>query len=578
MNVDKKIKRLLKKIWPGVEPEPARPAAPPAKPGRTRISVDWAAHMEREPVVWQAALARAKTGPKVLIATSIGGHAGLTPVESMLAVALTMRGANVHFLLCDEFLPGCMQVLSTQVQDQAVFVAHGPQHKMCGSCFSSGQATYGPLGLPIHRYSDYVTADERQQAASVAAALPLAGLAEFKVDGLAIGEHALAGALRYFAKGGIEDEPQAEGVKRRFLHAALLSLHVTRRLLRAHKFDVACFNHGIYVPQGVIGEVARQEGVRVVNWVAAYRKKCFIFSHGDTYHHTLMNEPVSSWEDVDLRPDMEQELIDYLFSRWQGSKDWIWFHEKPEKDLSVISAEMGIDFSKPTIGLLTNVIWDAQLHYPANAFPSMMVWLRETIRYFIDRPELQLVIRVHPAEIRGTLPSRQGVVDEIARAFPALPPNIFVIPPESTVSTYPVMLACDSVIIYGTKTGVELTSLGVPVIVAGEAWIRNKGVTLDAQSADHYYELLDRLPLRRKLDEATTRRARLYAYHFFFRRMTPVAVMEPKSGWPPFGLEMSSLAEVSPGSDPGLDVICQGIIEGTDFIYPAERIAATQTA
>ena len=60
-------------------------------------------------------------------------------------------------------------------------------------------------------------------------------------------------------------------------------------------------------------------------------------------------------------------------------------------------------------------MWDAQLHYPANAFPSMLDWVLQTIRYFASRPDLQLLIRVHPAEIRGTARSRQPLVPEIER-------------------------------------------------------------------------------------------------------------------------------------------------------------------
>jgi len=89
-------------------------------------------------------------------------------------------------------------------------------------------------------------------------------------------------------------------------------------------------------------------------------------------------------------------------------------------------------------------------------------------------------------------------------------------PPESRISTYVTMLQCNAVILYGTKTGVELTSVGMPVIVGGEAWIRNKGITFDASSPAEYFELLDRLPFPTRMDETTIRRARMYAYHFFF--------------------------------------------------------------
>ncbi len=48
-------------------------------------------------------------------------------------------------------------------------------------------------------------------------------------------------------------------------------------------------------------------------------------------------------------------------------------------------------------------------------FANMTDWLMRTIAYFARRPDLQLLIRVHPAEITGNVPSRQPVVEEIAR-------------------------------------------------------------------------------------------------------------------------------------------------------------------
>lgn len=508
---------------------------------------------------------------KVLIATSVGSHLPGTSLESVIAAALSLRGAEPHVLLCDGILPACLACDVTWYPDQDAFVRHGPTRDLCKHCFDPAAAMYRSLDLTVHTYSGLVTPAERTEAARLAAVVPAAELPGYTIDGLAVGEHALAGTLRFFARATLETEPRSEAVLRRYFHAAILTVMATRRLVRTHRYEVAVFHHGIYVPQGLIGEVCRQEGVRVVTWNPAYRKQCFIFSHGDTYHHTLMNEPTATWEDLPWTPEIENELLQYLKSRWHGSQDWIWFHERPQVDVESISREVGVDFSRPTVGMLTNVMWDAQLHYPANAFPNMLEWTLQTIRYFAQRPELQLLIRVHPAELRGTLPSRQPLVEEIRRAFPALPPNVFVVPPESHVSTYAAMSQCDAAIIYGTKTGVELTSMGIPVIVAGEAWIRNKGVTLDATSAADYFALLDRLPLGRMLEPSVIERARKYAYHFFFRRMIPLEFMQPKPDWPPFAVALDSgISGLLPRNSPGLDVICDGILTGSSFVFPAE--------
>jgi hypothetical protein len=327
----------------------------------------------------------------------------------------------------------------------------------------------------------------------------------------------------------------------------------------------------MYVPEGLIGEVARQKNARVTTWSFGYRKRTCVFSHDDTYHHTLLSEPTAHWENLILTPQIKEEILDYLNSRRYGTRDWIRFIEDPQEDVASIEDELGVDFSKPCVVLLTNVVWDAQLTYRNNAFTNMMEWILESIRYFANRPELQLIIRVHPGELLAHTRARQTVIGEIEQIFPELPKNVFVIPPESKVSTYSVASQCNAAIIYGTKTGVEVTSMGIPVIVAGEAWIRNKGVTLDANSPREYFQLLDRLPLKQRLSEAETQRARKYAYHFFFRRMIPLPFTADASPEP----DVHSLADLTPGQYPGLDIICDGLLRGAEFIYPAEEYPVT---
>jgi hypothetical protein len=538
---------------------------------------DWRQLLANDWDRWKAAIESARKGPHVLIATSVGGNVPATSVETLLAVALTLRGARVHFLLCDELLPACQQTILRTVAPEDL-VRDGPQGHICQKCWPPARRAYEALGLPVHRYSELVTPEERQRAQGLAKDLPAADMGAYRQDGLAVGEHALAGALRYFARGDLDQEPQGEAVLRRYFEAALLTVAAVRRLLAQENFATAVFNHGIYVPQGLIGETARAAKVRVVNWNPAYRSQCFIFSHQDTYHHVLMSEPTENWVHLPWNEEMEADILAYLKSRWQGTRDWIWFHEAPQEDVSALAAKLGLDLSRPIIGLLSNVIWDAQLHYPANAFPNMVAWVKTTIDYCARRPELQLVVRIHPAEVRGTIPSRQRLSDEIARAFPVLPPNVFVVQPDDPISTYALLEQCRAAIIYGTKMGVELASLGMPVIVAGEAWIRNKGLTYDAKTEAEYVGLLDRLPHLPALDEATTRRARQYAYHFFFRRMIPLPMMAHSEQGSPFRVELDGLDDLGPGVAPGLDTICDGILTGSEFIFPAERHPETVRA
>ncbi len=539
---------------------------------------DWQETLAGDPALWEGAKASAQGGPKVLMATAIGSIAHAITLESVVAAALTFRGAEVHVLVCDGAMTACAECEASLYPNLSTFVAHGPSRDLCRDCAWPAERVYAQLGLKVHRYSDWLTADDRLEARRLAGAVPVADIRTFTLDGLNIGEHAYAGALRFFATGSLESEATAEPVLRRYLEAALLTTFATRRLLRTVGFSSAVFTHGIYVPWGLVGEVARREGVHVATWNVAYRKRRFIFSHDDTYHHTLMTESREHWERAPLSATQDRELTKYLSSRREGLFDWIVFHRARRQDPGEIGRQIGLDPSRPAIGLLTNVTWDAQLHYPANAFPSMVEWLVQTCEYFATRPDLQLVIRVHPAEISGFPPSRQPVLAELRKRVPRLAPNIIVVPPESDMSTYALMSLCNAAIIYGTKMGVELTSVGLPVIVAGEAWIRNKGLTRDASTAAEYFRILSDLPFPERLEPGQLARARQYAYHFFFNRMIPLPFIEPKAGYPIYRLRLDRIGQLMPGASPGLDTICDGILRRRPFVMHAADTQAAELA
>ena len=536
---------------------------------------DWREILQANSELWSSARAASKGGPRVLMATAIGSYAHAVTLESALAAALTFRGSEVHALLCDGSMTACAECEASLYPNLERFAQHGPSRDLCRDCMWPAERVYRQLGITVHKYSDWLTAEDRAQARRIAEGVAVQDVREFTFEGLALGEHAYAGALRFFATGSLDDEPQAVPIVRRYFESALLTALATRRLMRSIQFTSTVVTHGIYVPWGIVAEVARQENVHVSTWNVAYRKRRFIFSHDDTYHHTLLTEPKEHWENLQLTAAQETELTNYLRSRREGLFDWIVFHRPNRQEPEEIGRRVGLDRGKPVIGLLTNVSWDAQLHYPANAFPSMLEWLVQTCEYFATRPELQLLIRVHPAEISGFPVSRQPILSELRKRIPRLAPNIHVVPPESGLSTYGLMSLCNAALIYGTKMGVELSSVGIPVIVAGEAWVRNKGITYDASSREEYFTILNQLPFAEGLGQVQLARARRYAYHFFFNRMIPLPFIEPNAGFPVYRLELNRLQQLLPG-DIGLDTICDGILGRTPFVLGRPEAPARQ--
>lgn len=510
---------------------------------------------------WQAARAAA-AGPRVLVATDLGGYQQGSVLESLLSVALTLRGARPEILLCDADLPACQLTKYAKIRPrQLVRTGTAP---ICPACVAAGRDTYDPLGLRVRTLGDELEETDRIRIADEVSAMHLGALeAPSAAAPSAIVEHARAGALRYYGRGDLREEKHGDEVLRLYLRAALQTELSLRRLLDREHFDIAVFHHGIYVPQGIVGEVCRERGVRVVTSNPAYRRQTLIFSHGDSYHKTMLTEKSDRW-DRPLTPAQGQELQDYLASRRTGAGDWIHFNVTPDEEIDSMFRTTGLDRNRPIVGLLSNVVWDAQLHYRSNAFPSMVEWVLHTIDAFSRRQDVQLLIRVHPAEVTGAVPSRQPLVEEIRQAWPTLPPNVAVVPPESNLSTYVAMDLCDTVLIYNTKTGIELSAVGIPVVVAGEAWIRGKGFSRDVTSVAEYDDVLAALPRGSRMPPEAVEQARRYAYHFFFRRMIPLPLIESPLQFV-YDLAVNDLGQLEPGSTAGLDTICNGILDGAAF-------------
>jgi capsule polysaccharide export protein KpsC/LpsZ len=182
---------------------------------------------------------------------------------------------------------------------------------------------------------------------------------------------------------------------------------------------------------------------------------------------------------------------------------------------------LGLD-DRPVVLLAANVLGDS-LTLGRNIFAeSMSEWITRTVQYFAQRPDVQLVIRVHPGE--KLVPQAKSMGTVVREALPELPPHIHLIGALDNVNTYDLIEIAALGLAYTTTVGVETAMNGIPVISCGETHYRGRGFTLDPDSWDEYFSLLEQmlgdLPANR-LTEEQTARAWNYAYRFFFEYPRP---------------------------------------------------------
>ena len=513
---------------------------------------------------------------KVLIAVSTGGLSSMLVFESLIGKLLQSKNCEVDYLLCDEILPACVMATVHRI-DQSNFVKKGSK-KICSYCFVRSNNYLKKSGNNVVRFSELINQDELNQIKKINfEKYTFEDLKNFKFEGINIGEHANSGTIRYFSSSNLKNIKNSKETLIQYVKAALVTQKVSENLFKKKKYDEMFINHGIYVPQGVIQDCAKKFDVNTATWCFAYTRNSVNITRDDTYHRALIHEKNDKWNNFNFDKKAEQKIDEFLKVRRKGkslsiSNNWNESLEDQDLDIENYLFERKVDVNKPIIGLATNMLWDAQVYFPTNFFKDILEWLFFTIDFFVKRQDLQLVIRIHPAEVLTTTKSLERVEDIILEKYTTLPKNIFLVKPEDKISTYSIFNKCNAVLVYASKIAMETLAANIPTIVCGESFLRNKSISFDPNSKDEYFDLLSKLPFKiNPIDEKRLILAKKYAFHFFFRRTIKVnSIYDKKNKNPNIGIKENVVELLNSGEDPGIKMIIDSIIGGNDFIFKAE--------
>ncbi len=474
-----------------------------------------------------------------LICSTIGGNLTTLTLDLLLSKALELRGHKVKFVLCGGGFDACMYAELNKYSNQSEFIKFGSK-PLCKDCTKSGFSLLSKSKLDL-------------EVLHPSNSLPT-------IDRLNL-EIAESGAKRFLGVGRVLDTQVYQKVLRRFKVASLQFSHAMNEILSKGDFDVVIAHHGIYVPQGNIQALSQRPNLKFVSWMQGYRRGTYIFSWNDTYHRELL-KPFPT----DLQLSLEQRKIteQYLKSRDIGTNDWIRFGVTTREE----SEPIPLDFSKPTAILLTNVSWDAQIHYESRIFSDMHEWIQQTIQWFIENSNCNLIVRIHPAEETGRIKSQDKIEDFIRSSFVTLPRNIILVKPLDKVSTYSLIDKSHLAIIFGTKTGLEVAALGKPLLIAGEAWSRNKGVGIEPVTKEEYFQTLRNF----EMDHWSLYRNRLrgleVAHYYFFRKLIPISSIKSIPFYP---YARPKLRSDWRQKDFGLNTVIAALENGYEFELPREE-------
>lgn len=313
-------------------------------------------------------------------------------------------------------------------------------------------------------------------------------------------------------------------------HSALYQLRLARnamarRSLRAYfennKPDEVLIPNGLVTELAVAFHAAREAGHTPITYEFNDQREQIWISQSDVVMDQNTDDLWSARKDLPLEQEEREQIEAFELARssaktyGKGTRNW--------QDVGRVGAaeqkiKLGLD-DRPVVLLATNVLGDS-LTLGRNLFTeSMAEWIEKTVLFYAERPDAQLVVRVHPGERLMKGPSS---MDVISKALPVLPDNIHVIGPLEKVNSYDLMEAADLGLVYTTTVGLEMAMRGVPVIVSGKTHYRGRGFTLDPTSYAEFFEMNARA--LEKVSRSSSEQVELawkYGYLFFFAYPKP---------------------------------------------------------
>jgi len=293
--------------------------------------------------------------------------------------------------------------------------------------------------------------------------------------------------------------------------------------LRNNRPDSAIIPNGTVMELGIAYRVLRFLKIPTVTYEFSDQKQVMWLAQND---EVMLQNTDHLWkenESVKLNDSQLKKIQTLMTSRRNGSlfgnfsRQW---QKAPSEGAQKVKARLGLD-DRPVVLMATNVLGDSLTLGRQVFSKSMTEWLIRTIQYFVEVPNVQLVIRIHPGE---ALVKHGSIYDKVRETLPQLPNHIHLVAPTEDVNTYDIMELANLGLVYTTTVGLEMAMHGIPVMVAGKTHYRNRGFTYDPGTWVDYFKELTRLLSSAKesaLEQGKVDTAWKYAYLFFFEYSKP---------------------------------------------------------
>lgn len=461
----------------------------------------------------------------ILICTMSGDNYIIRMFDFLFYVYLKYKNKNTHVLKCSKALSLCnvsnYTWFSKKLDKEVLKLG---QSNICNFCNKGFETDFGKNNKDIISLRDYLDSKDIITSNNYVKNLNIKNYKRLNKKFNFLNDQIFSGFIRF--KGTSHKNRNKSDdtiIFREYLRSSILFYLAFQRILKKKKINKIITHHGIYVPHGIIPIISKKKNIPCYVWQPGYRQNSIIVTKSKNVHEYFPEN--QTWNKYKLNKRQKIKIQNYLKQRFAGNEGWINFQSGKffDDDLnSLLKKNINGNYL-----LALNVDWDAKIHFKKSIFKDMFELIDFTIEFFIQNPKKKLIIRTHPGEFLGNVPTSYSIENYITNKFGSLPENIKLVNSFSKLNTYKIAKHCDLAIVYSSKMSIEFASLGLPVVCCGEAWIKNKKITFDPKNKKDYIKYLNMDLKRAKIIQKRKKNKALqFAYFYFFKKMIKINLIK----------------------------------------------------
>lgn len=514
--------------------------------------------------------------------------------DGVLANALRIRGADILPTTCGRIQEDECMILGGVWQDALGANSKEKRNKFCEQCVKNDYQLWDILGIKPVNLSSFLSQHEISEIWSDVDIIMKGDWENYEFDGFKVGKSVIDAVINNEMQDRIRKDwyEEAKIKARSHLFNILALMKSYDRVFHLFSPNRIFGNGGFYYQWGVVDHIAQKNNIPYYRY---YWEGC---------------HPPLSWNynlNTNSIIDFSAAWDSWILNEWNAEKEdrinadlkkrgfYLNINENTsfETKKQNIVSELNLDLSKPILLLLGGVIYDANSNAPGKCYQDMYEWMLDTLKWAASRPDVQLVIRTHPAEdyvneIGKT--KRTRFIEELKRLNIQVPSNIRIIPPSSKIASYDLMHIANVGLSYASTSGLEFSCLGKPCFAMGPAHYAKKGFTVEPNNREEYYNLLEKYSAANVIDTNSKELARKYWYFYAFHAAFNTGLLVTKQV--PSRLQKQclttivahlddvSVEDLLPGKNAQLDYICDAILQNKPIygnnIWPPELKAENE--